>query len=98
MLDRLTTPYPTCVQGATGDIGNVPEVGFHVDALGYHADKFSASRILSLETDRFVPLTSKPPRSSEAPLIRSPESSRNIVNTMLRIPAVLGVAKEVPDV
>ncbi len=45
MLDKLTTPHPTCVQGATGEIGNVPEVGSHVDALGYHADKFSAGSL-----------------------------------------------------
>ena len=68
MLDKLTTPHPTCVHGATGEIGNVPDVGSHVDALGYHADKFSASRISSLEMERFVPLTSNPPLSSEAPL------------------------------
>ena len=34
----LTTPQPTWVQGATGDIGVVPEVGSQVEKLGYHAD------------------------------------------------------------
>ena len=29
----LTTPHPTCVQGATGDIGVVPEVGSQVASL-----------------------------------------------------------------
>tara|TARA_Y100000748_G_C15211808_1_gene377645 strand:- start:66 stop:377 length:312 start_codon:yes stop_codon:yes gene_type:complete len=98
ILDILTTPQPTCVQGATGDIGRVPEVGFHVEALGYHADRFSASLISSLEIERLVPFTNKPPLSVEAPVPSSPDKDLNIRRTSLRIPAVLGVANDVPDV
>ena len=36
MLDILTTPQPTCVHGATGETGVVPENGSHVVNDGYH--------------------------------------------------------------
>ena len=42
MLEKLSTPQPTWVQGATGEMGVVPEVGSHVLNEGYHADKFRA--------------------------------------------------------
>ena len=44
MFDMLTTPQPTCVHGATGDTGVVPDNGSHVVNEGYHADKFNALR------------------------------------------------------
>ena len=42
-FDSLTTPHPSCVQGATGDTGVVPDNGSHVLKDGYQAERFSAS-------------------------------------------------------
>jgi len=96
----FTTPQPTCVQGAIGDIGVVPEVGSHVEKLGYHADWFSACLMSALVICKSLLLTNKPflAYSSDAPDSMSPASSLSMVITRLRIPAVRGVANEVPEV
>src|SRR6056300_778669 len=109
MFDMFTTPQPTWVQGATGEMGIVPADGSHVVKDGYHAERLRAFR-----TTKFVmlasapasgwsaghtPSTRKPSRSStEAPEPRSPTSCRRCSRTKERMPAVRGVAKEVPEV
>ena len=96
----LTTPQPTWVQGATGDIGVVPEVGSQVEKLGYHADWFRACLMSALVICKSLLLTNKPflAYSLDAPDSMSPASSLSMVITRLRIPAVRGVANEVPEV
>ncbi len=100
MLDILTTPHPTWVQGAIGDMGNVPVVGSQVWKLGYQAERFRAFLMsefvnwLKFE----VELTRNPPLSPEAPDLSSPALPLRTSRTSLRIPAVLGVANEVPEV
>ena len=75
MFDMFTTPQPTWVQGATGEIGIVPAEGSHVVNEGYHAERLSASRTtalviptsapaLGLESGH-TPWTREPLRSSE---------------------------------
>ena len=39
-LLSFTTPQPTCVQGAIGEIGVVPESGSQVLNEGYHPERF----------------------------------------------------------
>ena len=77
----------------------VPEVGSHVAKLGYHADWFNAC-LMSAFVIGALPVTSEPflPYSSDAPDIISPESFLSMVITRLRIPAVRGVANDVPEV
>jgi hypothetical protein len=50
-------------------MGSVPVVGFHVEKLGYHADRFNASRSSEFVIDlsELVLFTKKPPLSTEAP-------------------------------
>ena len=96
----LTTPHPTWVHGATGDIGRVPAVGFQLEKLGYQAERFNASLRSELV---MAPIsnpgtTSRPLLSSEAPEPMSPDLPRRSSRTSLRIPAVRGVAKDVPEV
>ena len=96
-LLSLTTPQPTWVQGATGEIGIVPEVGSQVEYEGYHADKFKASLMVSLVI--LTPCIMKPDLvAGSAPEEESPNSVLSVCITMDNKPAVLGVAKEVPDV
>ena len=54
MFERLTRPQPVWVQGATGEIGMVPEVGSQPRS-GYHAERLSASLILALSIKNGVP-------------------------------------------
>ena len=103
MFDRLTSPQPVCVQGATGEMGMVPEVGSQPRS-GYHADRLRASRSCALSTEKelpsaWVPLTSCFERDvGEAPEDGSSNSFRNDSRTKERMPAVRGVANEVPEV
>ena len=98
-LLSLTTPHPTCVHGATGEIGVVPDRGSHVENDGYHADRFNASLMSSLVREKFDPFTNSPILSSgSAPEEKSPYSDLSEANTLESNPAVLGVANEVPEV
>ena len=98
-LLSFTTPHPTWVQGAKGDIGVVPERGSQVENEGYHAERFNASLMSSLVREKFDPLTISPILSSgSAPEEKSPNSDLRETNTLESNPAVHGVANEVPDV
>ena len=96
----LTTPHPTWVQGAMGDMGIVPAVGSQLEKLGYHAERFNAS-LRSEFSMGPIPLagsTREPFLSPEAPDLLSPVLLLRSSRTSLRIPAVRGVAKDVPEV
>jgi hypothetical protein len=98
-LLSLTTPHPTWVQGAIGDIGVVPERGSHVLNEGYHPEMFNALRRSSFVTVKLVPFTISPSRvSGSAPDDMSPNSERRLIRIFESNPAVLGVANEVPEV
>ena len=98
-LLSFTTPQPTCVHGAIGDTGVVPDRGSQVENEGYQAERFSASRRSSFVNEKFVQFTIKPIlESGSAPADGSPNSNLRLSRTSERRPAVLGVAKEVPDV
>ena len=87
------------MQGATGDTGVVPESGSHVVKEGYQAERLSASLNSSLVNVKLVPLTYSPPLfKGSAPADISPNSSLRFSRTSESNPAVLGVAKEVPEV
>ena len=62
MFDMFTTPQPTCVHGATGETGVVPENGSHVVNDGYHAERFNALRtsefrIVKVSPSEVIPST-----------------------------------------
>ena len=98
-LLSFTTPQPTCVQGAMGEIGVVPESGSQVLNEGYHPERFRVLRRSSLVRVKFVPLTISPLRvSGSAPDDMSPNSDRRCIRIFESSPAVLGVANEVPEV
>ena len=98
-LLSFTTPQPTCVHGATGETGVVPDKGSHVEKDGYQAERFNASRRSSLVIEKLTPFTINPILlSGSAPEDRSPNSDLRLSSTSERSPAVLGVANEVPDV
>ena len=87
------------MHGATGETGVVPDSGSHVEKDGYHAERFSASLKSSFVSDKLVPFTINPILpSGSAPEDRSPNSSLRLSRTSESRPAVLGVAKDVPDV
>ena len=95
----MTTPHPTWVQGAIGEIGVVPDNGSQVLNDGYHPERFSASRRSSLVMEKLVPFTISPLRvTGSAPDDMSPNSERRCMRTFDSNPAVRGVAKEVPEV
>ena len=85
------------MHGNTGDIGIVPDVGSQPKS-GYHAERLIACRTSALDTEKLFPVTNMPPRSSEAPELESATSCRKLCKTNEIIPAVLGVAKDVPEV
>ena len=76
-LLSLTTPQPTWVQGATGEIGMVPDVGSQVEYEGYQADKFNASLMVSLVM--LIPCTMNPDLvDGSAPEDESPNSALSV--------------------
>ena len=98
-LLSFTTPHPTCVHGATGEIGVVPERGSQLENDGYHAERFKASLMSSLVSVKFDPFTIRPILSTgSAPEEKSPNSILRETSTLESNPAVLGVANEVPEV
>ena len=97
MLERLTNPQPVCVHGNTGEIGMVPDVGSQPKS-GYQAERLIASLSWVFETVKLSPETSMPPRSADAPEPLSANSSLRLCSTKEIMPAVLGVAKDVPEV
>ena len=75
----------------------VPDVGSQVEYEGYQADKFNASLMVSLVM--LIPCTMNPDLvDGSAPEDESPNSARSVCITVDNKPAVLGVAKDVPDV